>query len=139
MGGLWGGLFGGLPDGPPVRQPQHPRHGEQQHHGCPYTAQVEATFREWLVEEIAHHGAQRSRQRSPDGLRRRAGERRGIKHHLVHRRHFGQLALGAQLEHQQAAQWLSTWTGLAVPTGGWQVQGVWPAPTAMKAPEPKEI
>jgi hypothetical protein len=37
------------------------------------------------------------------GLRHGAGERRRVEHHLVHRRHLGQLALGAELEHQQAA------------------------------------
>ena len=36
----------------------------------------------------------------------------------------------ARLEHQQAAQWLSTWTGLPVPSGGWQAQGDWPANNA---------
>lgn len=33
----------------------------------------------------------------------------------------------AVLERQQAAWALSQWTGLALPAGGWQVQGEWPA------------
>lgn len=49
----------------------------------------------------------------------------------------------AQQEHQQAAQWLSTWTGLAVPAGGWQAQGDWPTTgnmtTAMATPTATDI
>lgn len=41
----------------------------------------------------------------------------------------------AHLDRQQAAWALSQWTGLAVPAGGWQVQGDWPvsAPDAVQA------
>jgi len=45
----------------------------------------------------------------------------------------------AQLDHQQAAQWLSTWTGLPVPAGGWQLQGDWPAAQASAAPTDNQI
>jgi cobalt-zinc-cadmium efflux system outer membrane protein len=36
----------------------------------------------------------------------------------------------ASLDRQQAAWALSQWTGLAVPAGGWQVQGDWPVSAA---------
>jgi outer membrane protein, heavy metal efflux system len=41
----------------------------------------------------------------------------------------------AQLEQQQAAQLLSTWTGHKPPAGGWTAQGAWPAaqPNAAQA------
>ena len=45
----------------------------------------------------------------------------------------------ARLEHQQATQWLSTWTGLAVPAGGWQVQGDWPTAVAIAVPTDADI
>ena len=40
----------------------------------------------------------------------------------------------ARLEIQQAAQWLSTWTGLPVPANGWQAQGDWPSNNANTVP-----
>ncbi len=39
----------------------------------------------------------------------------------------------AALEQQQAAQALSLWTGLAVPSGGWQAQGEWPSTHSQSA------
>lgn len=45
----------------------------------------------------------------------------------------------AQLDHQQATQWLSTWTGLPVPTGGWQLQGHWPAALPGTAPTASQM
>lgn len=45
----------------------------------------------------------------------------------------------AQLDRQQAAQWLSTWTGLTVPAAGWQIQSDWPANATGSLPAADQI
>jgi cobalt-zinc-cadmium efflux system outer membrane protein len=41
----------------------------------------------------------------------------------------------ATLEHQQAAQILTLWTGLQTPTGGWQALAYWPDAQALSTPD----